>query len=382
MPLPAPSPSRSKPKVKQDEQIGLSGLPGGQPGTADEMWNAIIGNLTGSKPTDPLGDVVQSIRQHLTSPGETGYNPNPIDLLKKVAQGAGQVFSGAEMWPFTKGIDYGGYHAPAAFNPTLPTNRYGVTPEGYTPSNEVLIHQVMGGKEGTQGLAALQNEGLLKPTVTDKEYETLEKEAASGNTLAMKLLDAYRPKFGISDTQYEEGLVHPFVQTLQDLPDLYKQLEATQPDQSLPSVLSDVQQVAQAYSGISPQAPNTQTEAVGSQYANIGASTAAAIAPIMNSALKDLGSAAEISMKTFPYQTLIQDLINRYAYQIESPSYPPPAFAWPGLPSDIAKLFQEATGSAFGGGTIGSGSTTIGSPDTSGISTPALQPAANPSYSG
>jgi hypothetical protein len=277
-----------------------------------------------------------------------------------------------------------GYTPPAAFKTYLPTNKAGATPTGYTPSNEEQIRQLLSNAQPGQGLLGLGVEPkTLESGLTDKEYETLERESAAGNQLAMSLLDEYKPKFGPTATQFEQSLAQPLVSDIKQLPTEFSSLEAQQEalNNVLPSNLAQVQQVAQQYSGISPQAPNAQTSALMSQYGNIAESAMNAATPVMTAAFKDLGNAAAISLRTFPYTTLVEDLLNRYAYQLESPSYPAPPINMPGLPASIAKLFTASTGGIIGQPS-GTTPATVGTPDLSGLTTPALQPASNPSSSG
>jgi hypothetical protein len=264
-------------------------------------------------------------------------------------------------------------------------NAAGDYPSYFTPTNEDQIKQLISGAQPGQGLLGLQDvKGLEKPDLTDEEFGTLERESAAGNHLAMQLLDEYRPKYDTETaTQREQGFTKPFTQDIGDLPSLYTNLQSQQSalDNQLPQALGQIQSVAQQYSGIAPQAPNAQTSALMNQYVGTANSAIVASSPVMTSALKDLGTAAELSVKTFPYTTLISDLLNRYAYQIESPSYPAPPINMPGVSNAIKQLFAASTGSQLGNTGI-SAPSTIGTPDNTGITTPSLAPASNPSSTG
>jgi len=319
--------------------------------------------------TIPPVEHVKSLLDQLG--GSSGPIPegNPSQLGGKLEQRLQDVGSALAKF-FTHGglnvSDYTPVQAPA-YKDYLPKNKLGQTPEEYVqnPADKTAP------------------EGPITPTITDKEFETLQNESAKGNHFAMQLLDAYKPKYGPTAIQFEQSLTNPMVQDIKALPGLYNTLQEQQSiyDNQLPAALSQIEQTAKQYSGIAPQSPNAQTSALMNQYASIANNAIAASTPIMDAALKDLGTAAEISVRTFPYTTLIQDLLNRYAYQIESPSYSPPPMTWPGLPESIKKLFAASTGSVFGGGGITAPST-LGTPDQTGLTTPSLQPASNPSSSG
>ena len=316
-----------------------------------QIGQAIGGNITGAKPSDVLGNLIHGIRGWLTN--ETSPDPT-----------AGP--------PTGKG-----------FKVYEPKNASGVTPESYDP-NLAKVQQILSSAQPGQGLLNLPTDKQLEGPLTDDEYAVLEKESSRGNDLAMQLLTAYKPQYGMSPTQTEQSLVKPEVNSIKGDQSLYDTLQSEQSaqDPTLGGNLSQIQSVAQQYSGISPQAPNAQTSAIMNQYMGQATSALAAITPVMDSALKDLGNAASISLRTFPYETLVSDLLNRYAYQLESPSYTPPPINMPGLPAGIQKLFEAATGTTIGG--TNSGLALPGS----GVSTPVagtqpnLAPASNPSSTG
>lgn len=268
---------------------------------------------------------------------------------------------------------------PHAFTPYVPKNSAGVTPEAYDP-NLAKVKQILSTSTPDQGLLNLPTDKQLEGPLTDDEYATLEKESSRGNDLAMQLLTAYTPKYGESGTQYMQSFAKPLVNDIKGDESLYNNLQTQQSalDNNPSAALAQVASVAQQYSGISPQAPNAQTTALMSQYGSIANNAIASTTPVMDSALKDMGDAASISLKTFPYETLVSDLLNRYAYQIESPSYPPPPLNIPGISNAIKKLFTASTGTQFGAGGI----TTPGTTDQTGLSTPNLAPASNPSSTG
>jgi hypothetical protein len=266
------------------------------------------------------------------------------------------------------------------------TNRdkEGVAAGYYTPTNEDQIKQLLSNAQPGQGLLGLGSvANLEKAQLTDSEYATLQKESAAGNQLAMSLLDEYKPTYLPTSVQSEEQIVSPYEKDIQGLPAEFNQLEQQEQAQqpNLSQVIPQVQAEAQSYSGISPNPESSQTIATGNQYAVDASSAIAASTPIFTAALKDLGTAAQLSVTSFPYTTIISDLLNRYAYQIESPSYPAPPINIPGVPSTIAQLWAAATGSQIGGGGITAPST-IGTPDQTGLSTPALTPAVNPGNTG
>lgn len=276
---------------------------------------------------------------------------------------------------------------PEKFTPYLPPNKAGAIPENYQPTNEDQIRALLSNPMPGQGLLGLSDTTKQLESskgLSDDEYTTLEREAAAGNKMAMSLLDEYKPSYGPTGTQFEQQLTDPMVNELKQLPSLYSTLQAQQAalDNQLPSALSQIESTAQQYSGISPQAPNAQTTAMMNQYVNTANNAIAASNPVMTSALKDLGSAAEISVKTFPYTILIEDLLNRYAYQLESPSYTPPPINMPGVSAAIQKLFEASTGTQFG--STNTGLTLPGQATASPINLaqPNLAPASNPSSSG
>jgi hypothetical protein len=317
------------------------------------ILKSIGGNITGGKPTDTLGDIIHGIRSTIAS--NTATDPSYTADVQ--------------------GVPYKVY---------TPHNALGETPKIYDPTNEAAIQQLLENAKPGSGILGLNvPTHALETGITDDEYETLQRESAKGNQLAMSLLDEYRPKYGDTATQFEQGLVQPIANDIKQLPGDFTSLEQQQEELNnvLPSNLAQVEQVASQYSGISPQAPNAQTSALMSQYGNLAQNAINAATPVMTAAYKDLGNAADISIKTFPYTTLIEDLLNRYAYQLESPSYPAPPVNMPGLPASIAKLFAASTGSELGASGVTAPST-VGTPDLSGITTPALQPASNPSSSG
>lgn len=320
-------------------------------GNPRNILKTIGQNITGDKPTDPLGDIIHSVRGFLTQ--ETAPDPT------------------------------GGPPTGKGFKDYLPEDKSGEIPESYTPDESEISSMLSGAKPGS-GILGVPSAKELEGTLTDSEYETLEKESSRGNQLAMNLLDAYKPKYGLTSTQQEQQLVQPFVNEDKSLPSTFNALEQqqqTQDDNQLPSALAQVQQTAQQYSGISPQAPNAQTSALMNQYMSTASTAMAQATPVMDAGLKDLGTAAEISVKSFPYESLISDLLNRYAYQLESPSYPAPPIKIAGLSPALQKLFAASTGSQYGGGGLTAPST-LGTPDSSGLTTPALAPASNPSSTG
>ena len=316
-----------------------------------QIGSSIAGNLTGAHPTDFLGSLIKGAR---------GWLQNE-----------------------TKADPMGGPPTGKGFKVYLPTDKAGALPETYQP-NEEKIKSILSDPASGQQLLGLPPTKELEGPLTDDEYAKLETLSSKGNQLAMNLLDAYKPKYGPTGTQFEQSLTKPFTEELNQLPSMYNQLQEqqSQMDNQLPSALAQIQQTAKEYSGISPQAPNSQTTALMNSYLGTANNAIQASNPIMTSALKDLGTAAEISVKTFPYTTLIEDLLNRYAYQIESPSYPAPALQMPGISNAIQKLFTAATGSQLGATGAFAPPSAIGTPDNSGLTTPALVPASNPSSTG
>jgi hypothetical protein len=324
---------------------GLESVWGNLIGTAQKGLESVWGNLIGTHPTDVFGSIIHALRH-------ASWNP-----LTGVGGSSPQT---------------------TPYETYLPKNAEGLAPENYQPNNEQTIRNLIAG--GGKNVLALPNEKALTSGkgLSDQEYTALEKESANGNPLAMKLLTAFKPQYGPTGSQYEQQLAQPFVNELQQLPSLYTSLEQQtqqQEDVSIPSALAQADKVAAEYSGVSPQAPNAQTESMMSQYGDIAANVQNAVAPIMTAGLKDLGDAAEISLKTFPYTSLISDLLNRYAYQVQSPYYPPPAMNWPGLSPAIQKLFQESTGSSItGANPIGNFGLPSANPATGALTIPGLQP--------
>lgn len=263
----------------------------------------------------------------------------------------------------------------AKFEPFVPKDKSGETPEGYTPDVQKIqsLLQNAGPESGTQ---ISESSKQLEDQLSDKEYEQLEKASASGNKLAMSLLTAYKPKYGKTWQQEEQSFTQPFVNALKQLPSevdpLVAQEEALQP--SVQSSIAQVQQQAEseAPANAEIQQPNATTNALMGQYASASApSVITSDMEPMISGLQDLANAAQISQKTFPYEGMISDLLNRYAYQIESPSYEPstvPSF----LPDYLQKLIQASTGVSVNSG--GSSTSNLGVADQTGISTPSLAP--------
>jgi hypothetical protein len=324
---------------------------------AGNILKSIGQNITGSKPSDPLGDIIHSIRNFIAS--NTQSDPQATADVK------GEPFKVVKP----------------------PINAAGQSAGYYTPDNEAQIKSILSSAKPGSGILGLGDttKELESPTLTDDEYYTLERESAAGNKLAMSLLDEYRPKYTETGTQFEQGMTKPFTQALNDLPSLYTNLQSQQStlDNQLPQALGQIQSVAQQYSGIAPQAPNAQTSALMNQYIGTANNAIQSSAPVMTSALKDLGTAAELSVKTFPYTTLISDLLNRYAYQLESPSYTPPPINMPGVSDAIKKLFAASTGTQFGG--TNTGLSLPGQTPSTGpidLAQPNLAPASNPSSSG
>ena len=134
--------------------------------------------------TIPPVEHVKSLLDQLG--GSSGPIPegNPSQLGGKLEQRLQDVGSALAKF-FTHGglnvSDYTPVQAPA-YKDYLPKNKLGQTPEEYVqnPADKTAP------------------EGPITPTITDKEFETLQNESAKGNHFAMQLLDAYKPKYGLT----------------------------------------------------------------------------------------------------------------------------------------------------------------------------------------
>ena len=302
----------------------------------EDAAKSIWGNLSGTKPTDTLGSAVHWARSQ---------------------------------WPFDA---IGGSSTPvdppgdAHLSDKVPVNSEGLTPAEYAakPGSVLPDHE----------------QGPVEPDVTDKEYEALVGEANKGNKLAAQLVKLYAPKYGPTSAQIEQGLVSPFVKQLTSLPGQLAPLEAQQSAlYTAPGVgMGAADQIAQSYSHVAPAAPAATTTALNAEFANDVAGAQADLKP-EEQGLTDLGKAAKLSEKTFPYQSLVEDLLNRYAYQVESPSYQPTATNYPGLPDWLKTLFTGSTGVQLGGG---SNVSNLGVPDLTGVSVPSLSTQSPSSTSG
>ena len=306
-----------------------------------------FGTLTGADPKgSTLGQITHALRNDYDWNPESWFGGGSTGNLAEEAAKAEQ-----------KATEDTGPKANISTKP--PTDKAGETPEDYTLEKGAELPK---GLEGTGELSTAES-------LTDKEYEALVDQADKGNSLATALLKEYKPKYGPTAAQFEQGLVSPFVKQLQSLPGELGPLEAQQNAlYNAPGVgLGAADQIAQTYSGIAPQPENATTQAINAEFQNDVAGAAADLKP-EEQGLTDLGKAAKLSEKTFPYQSLVEDLLNRYAYQVESPSYQPTATNYPGLPDWLKKLFTGSTGVALGGGSnvsnIGAPSPIPLAPDT------------------
>lgn len=245
----------------------------------------------------------------------------------------------------------------------IPANNEGLSPEEYVDKPGAELPPGAGGPEDPE-------QGPLAPSITDKEYESLVGEANKGNKLADAILKEYHPKYGDTAAQFEQSLTQPFVKQLDSLSGELAPLEAGQEAlQTAPGVgQAAANAISTTYSGKPVVGPDATTQALTNEFA---ADTAAAQADLKpeEQGLADLGKAAKLSEKTFPYQSLVEDLLNRYAYQVESPSYQPTATNYPGLPDWLKTLFTGSTGVELGGGSTTSN---VGVPDLTGVSVPSL----------
>ena len=325
-----------------------------------------------------IGDIYKKIQQGAKTQeaGEGEVN------FQHVADDIGNWFKHLNYNPLStwQNVSLATPPTPPAYKVVNPVNAAGEHPTGYTPTNEDKIKQLLSTNQSVTGLTDKE----LESGLTDAEYETLQKQAAGGNSLAMSLLDEYKSQYLLkSPVQQAQALVQPLATDIQGLGSDFTSEEAQQQalTNTLPQNIEQMQSTAAQYSGISPQSPNAQTSALDAQYGSIAQQGMNAATPIMNAAYKDLGNAAALSLKTFPYSTLIDDLLNRYAYQLESPSYPAPPVNLGAIPDAIKKLFSASTGSTIGGSGIAAPSA-IGTADKSGITSPPLQPNATPTQPG
>ena len=325
---------------------------------------------------------ISDLYNKLHQGGETQEAGEGIVNFGHVASDIGNWFKHLNYNPLStwQNVSFATPPTPPPYKVVNPVNAAGEHPTNYTPTNEDQIKKLLGTGQSVPGFSDKE----LESGLTDAEYETLQKESASGNSLAMSLLDEYKSQYLLkSPVQQAQALVQPIVSDIQGLGSDFTSEEAQQKSltDTLPQNIEQMQSTAAQYSGISPQAPNAQTTALDAQYGALAQQGINAATPIMSAAYKDLGNAAALSLKTFPYSTLIDDLLNRYAYQLESPSYPAPPVNLGAIPDAIKKLFSASTGSAISGLGIAAPST-LGTADQSGITAPALTPAVNPSSSG
>jgi hypothetical protein len=310
-------------------------------GDLAKMGESIWGNISGSAPSDPLGGAVHYLRNLDWNPAsglESPSTPAKKADTFKLPEKSGEV--------------------PTEYQEDTGTTEYPADPS-YSPSQ-------LGEPESS--------------TLSDADYEKLQSQAASGNELAKQLIKAYHPEFETPQT-FEKGLVEPYVAALQGLPAEESQI-SSEAQSSLPTLATDesqAQQIAQSVSGVAPQAPNAMTQSLNSLYSQTTAAAIAQSNAVEQSALTDLGKAAAISQATFPNQTLVQDLLSRYAYQVESPSYTPASANYPGLPLWLQELFTGATGVQIGGGSTTSN---LGIPDITGLSSPNLASTSSPANAG
>lgn len=225
-------------------------------------------------------------------------------------------------------------------NPPLPTTSTGLDPEQFVPNKADPGYKKELGAFGDPA----EQQADPSNDMSDAQWQTLKDEANNGNSLAGKILKAYKPEWEPTATQDEQSIVQPFANALKALPGEYTSLEAQQAaiTPSLASSTADVDAIAKQYSGVTPQSPDATTQGIANSYLGTAANAIKANTPIMESALKDMGTAAEISLKTFPYTAMLSDLLNRFAYNLESPSYLTTPEDTSNLPADLKQLMAAA----------------------------------------
>jgi hypothetical protein len=278
-------------------------------GDIEKMGESIWGNVSGDKPTDALG----YISHYLQNVGSTGSDPNLT---------GGPV---GDVSPTT------GKDIPT--NPPKEKDTFKLpTESGAIPTEYNLTDP-----------SAIKEPGPYEETLSDTDFSKLESEAANGNKLAEELIKAYKPDWQ-NPYSFEKSLVQPYVSAIQDLPAEESQISA-EGQAAIPPASSDIsqaQQIAQSVSGVAPQSPDPLTQSLGSLYSQTTAAAIAQSNAVEQQSLTDLGKAAKLSQESFPYTSYIQDLLNRYAYQIESPSYTTAPVELGQLPASIQALFQGA----------------------------------------
>ena len=289
----------------------------------------IWGNLSGDKPTDTLGHIVSWAK---TQWPFDSFGNGGTDALKAEAEAKANppdVIHGSD---------------------ALPTTSSGLDPEQFIPNKADPDYKKYLDAFGDPQ----EQEADPSGDMSDAQWQTLKEEANNGNDLAGKILKAYKPEWEPTATQDEQSFVKPFVSALQDLPGEYKSLEAQQAalTPSLAQSTTDVDAIAKQYGGVTPIGPDATTQALANSYLNTAQSAISQSAPVMTAALKDMGKAAEESLKTFPYTSMLSDLLNRYAYNLESPSYLTTPQVTSGLPSDLLDLMKAAGISSSATGSI------------------------------
>ena len=226
------------------------------------------------------------------------------------------------------------------YAPALPVEKSGLDPEGFVPNTADPNYKKYVGDVGDKAYQESDPSG----DINDAQWQTFKREADSGNELAKQILKAYKPEWEPTANQDEQSIVQPFANALKALPGEYTSLEAQQAalTPSLASSTADVDAIAKQYGGVTPNSPDATTQGIANSYLNTASSAIQANTPIMQSALKDMGSAAELSLKTFPYTAMLSDLLNRFAYNLESPSYPTTPEDTSNLPSDLQDLMKAA----------------------------------------
>lgn len=224
----------------------------------------------------------------------------------------------------------------------LPLTSTGLDPEQFVPDNNPKYATAL--KEYQDRPTVNPGGAASGPDMTDEQWQQLKKESDAGNTLAGQILKAYKPEWEPTATQDEQSIVQPFANALKALPGEYTSLEAQQAalTPSLASSTADVDAIAKQYGGVTPQSPDATTQSIANSYLGTAANAIKANTPIMESALKDMGTAAETSLKTFPYTAMLSDLLNRFAYNLESPSYLTTPEDTSNLPADLKQLMAAA----------------------------------------
>ncbi len=316
---------------------------------AKRIWGGISNipnagqRVWGANPDDFLGAIAQQLREGLGHTGavlEGGYGSDSKPSPKPQAK---------EQAPYSP-----------------PTDSTGDSPQNY---------QLW--QQGPDYKAFIAAHPKADQSMSTDDYAKLVAAARKGDKDAKEIIRSYRPTYPPTTNQVEQSLTAPYVKALQGLGAMEGPAEgaAAAATPSWPQAQAQMGQVSSGLTGLAPPTESPTVAQEGSEYASAVAPYESEIGAIQTQSDQDLGQAAATSQKTYPYEAMIQDLLGRYAYSLESP-YLQPTVPSKGtyLPPWMQTLITAAAGvNSSGSGPINVGTMPGQSPPTTSSGAGVLQ---------